>query len=298
MYSFDRRRVNGPENTYPPAYESTKEAPSPTRRQGRKPHNIRPFVFLKVGLITQAHGSAYIETEKLKIACAVYGPRQNKNSPYTQQGALNVEVKIVPFATKRRRIPIKDVEDRSLSMQIHQCLAPSLRLDLFPKSIIDVFITVLEMDGEASCIASGSIAASAALADAGIEMFGLVAACSACTFPSPSRDGGGSSHPPRNDDDTTRMDEDDQADHHWKGVWLDPNEEEGSLASGTVVMACMPALGTVTNLKQSGCMTSVQVSSCLELCMKQCADIHLVISKTLLESARARQVASTPAEKA
>jgi len=171
MYSFDRRRVNGPESSHSPVYEPSVEVEPYSQRKGRKPHNIRP-IFLKVGLITQANGSAYIETERLKIACAVYGPRQNKNAPYSQKGTLNIEVKVVPFATRRRRIPIKDVEDRALSIQIHQNLVPSLRLELFPKSIIDVFITILEMDGEAACIASGSIAASAALADAGIENAG------------------------------------------------------------------------------------------------------------------------------
>ncbi len=64
-------------------------------------------------------------------------------------------------------------------MQIQQALVPAVRLELLPKSTIDIFITVIENDGIEGCIASGSVAASAALADAGIEMLGLVASCSA-----------------------------------------------------------------------------------------------------------------------
>ena len=74
---------------------------------------------------------------------------------------------------------IQDAEDRSIAVQIHQALVPAVRLELFPKSTIDIFITIIENDGIEGCIAAGSIAASTALADAGIEMLGLVVSCSA-----------------------------------------------------------------------------------------------------------------------
>lgn len=64
-------------------------------------------------------------------------------------------------------------------MVIHQSLLPAVQLELFPKSSIDVFITVLENNGTEGCVASGSLAASTALADAGIEMLGMVVSCSA-----------------------------------------------------------------------------------------------------------------------
>lgn len=120
-------------------------------------------------------------------------------------------------------------------MLIHQSLLPSLRLELFPKSTIDVFVSVLECDGMEGCVASGSVAASAALADAGIEMLGLVAACSACVLDKERDTGAGE-------------------------PWMDPNEEESARSSGAVVMACMPALGTLTNVSQVGSMTASQLS--------------------------------------
>ena len=56
-------------------------------------------------------------------------------------------------------------------------------MELFPKSTIDVFLTVLENDGLEGCVTAGSIVASTALADAGIEMVGLVASCTAVGLP-------------------------------------------------------------------------------------------------------------------
>lgn len=43
---------------------------------------------------------------------------------------------------------------------------------------MDVFVTILEHDGFDGCAASGIIAASTALADARVDMYGLVTACS------------------------------------------------------------------------------------------------------------------------
>lgn len=81
-------------------------------------------IVLQPGLINQANGSAYIENERTKIACAVlviyrlpketsnfiifrYGPRQSKNVPYYEKGKLNVEVKFAPFSCHQRRAPLR-----------------------------------------------------------------------------------------------------------------------------------------------------------------------------------------------
>lgn len=74
---------------------------------------------------------------------------------------------------------LQDAEDRSIAVAIQQALLSSVRLELFPKSTIDIFLVVIEADGIEGCVASGSIAASTALADAGIDMLGLVMSCSA-----------------------------------------------------------------------------------------------------------------------
>jgi len=151
---------------------------------------------------------------------------------------------------------VKDAEDRSLAVSIHQAIASSIRLELFPKSTIDVFITIIENDGIEGCIASGSVAASTALADAGIEMLGLVTACSAAIV---------------GDD-----------------IHLDPSEAEARASSGTVILACMPALDRITSIWQSGHMIADTALKCMEQCHERCIDIHSIVSQSLLEHRRAK----------
>ncbi|KDQ60786.1 hypothetical protein JAAARDRAFT_31760 [Jaapia argillacea MUCL 33604] len=254
---FDRRRINGPEESHPPVFDGTDHGISPYAswevgqpRQGRLPADVRP-IFLKPGLISQANGSAYVETSRTKVVCAVYGPRQSKSSSYSEKGRLNVEVKFAPFSCTRRRAPLRDAEDRSVAVLIHQSLIPSVRLELIPKSTIDVFITILENDGLEGCVASGALAASAALADSGIELFGLVVSCSSSLV--------------------------------GQDIWLDPTEEEAKIAEGTLVLVCMPALGTITNIWQAGQLDPQKTIECLEACQERCNDIHAVVAQALLE---------------
>lgn len=41
-------------------------------------------------------------------------------------------------------------------------------------------------------------------------------------------------------------------------IWLDPNHEEATAGASTLVFACMPALGVVTNVWQNGTMSPAQ----------------------------------------
>ncbi|KAI0703626.1 mRNA transport regulator 3 [Cytidiella melzeri] len=259
--NFDRRRINGPEESFPPVYEDEEDPDGllfanqwkeGQPRSGRGPRDIRP-IYLQLGLTNQANGSAYIETAKTKIACAVYGPRQSKSTTYNEKGRLNVEVKFTPFSCIRRRAPMRDAEDRSIATQIHQALLSSVRLELLPKSSIDIFVNIIENDGIEGCIAAGSIAASAALADAGIEMLGLVVSCSACML--------------------------------GNEIWLDPTDEEASGARATFVYAGMPALGTITSMWQNGKMSPQESIQCLEACQEVSTEIHLHVADALLEYA-------------
>ncbi|KIM63856.1 hypothetical protein SCLCIDRAFT_1169337 [Scleroderma citrinum Foug A] len=251
--SFDRRRINGPEESHSPVFDDAdqEDACTPTRDRGAT--DIRP-IFLQPGLITQANGSAYIETERTKLACAVYGPRQSKTTTYSEKGRLNVEVKFAPFSCVRRRAPLRDAEDRSIAIAVHQAVVSSVCLELFPKSTIDVFISIIENDGIEGCIASGSIAASTALADAGIEMLGLVASCSAAVC--------------------------------GNKIYLDPREKEAEASDGTVVFACMPALSSITSICQSGRMSTEDLLRCMELCQDRCIDIHAVVAQSLLANSK------------
>jgi len=89
---------------------------------------------------------------------------------------VNLHLSVLNAMIENRR---QDAEDRSIAMAVHQAIVASVRLETFPKATIDIFITVLETDGMEGCVAAGSVAASTALVDAGIEVLGLVVSCSA-----------------------------------------------------------------------------------------------------------------------
>lgn len=72
---------------------------------------------------------------------------------------------------------MRDPEELELSRFLEQALTGAVRLETFPKAVVDVYVTVLEDDGAA--LAAAINVASLALADAGVEMTDLVAACSA-----------------------------------------------------------------------------------------------------------------------
>ncbi|CCF48651.1 hypothetical protein NDA11_001407 [Ustilago hordei] len=248
MSKHDRRRVNGPPSYVPISEASTSTAPSSAslastsqqRPDNRSYAELRP-IFLQTNLVPSASGSSYVEIGDLKLACSVFGPRQVKGRQYSGKAELNVEVKFAPFSSRRRRQPGRTTESAHLSNLLHQALLPSLRLDLLPKASLDIHIMVLQTDGlEESCIAAACIAATTALASAGIEMYGLVVGSVALIPSSPEK-----------------LAKD-------KRVLLDPSSSDLGLVTGmktaTRVLLCgMPALASVTCLNVSA--GSSQLSS-------------------------------------
>lgn len=71
---------------------------------------------------------------------------------------------------------VQSPEERTLSALLQTALQSAVQLHTFPKAVVDVFCLVLESGG--SDLAIAITAASLALADAGIQMYDLVSACS------------------------------------------------------------------------------------------------------------------------
>ena len=94
----------------------------------------------------------------------------------SEQGQLNCELRFTTFAEPgARRSPQSGKQERELGAIMQQALEVAVRVELFPKSVVDVHALVIQDDGGA--LAAVLSAASLALADAGVEMFDLVAAC-------------------------------------------------------------------------------------------------------------------------
>ncbi|KAI9491510.1 ribosomal protein S5 domain 2-type protein [Zychaea mexicana] len=253
---MDRKRVNGPDQSVAPLSTNVPERLPILNNDGKRVDqrsldDLRP-IFLKTGLVTQANGSAYIEVGNTKAVCAVYGPRQLKRSGFSSNGTLNCEFKFSTFSCSKRRGHMRDPEERGYSQVVVQALAPAVRLELLPKSSIDIYINVLENDGSTSCLAAAIVAASTALADAGIEMLDQVTACSAVLFQ--------------------------------KQIVMDGTESEEQQKDGNMVISYMPSLNQVTHILQNGISDAATISQAVEQCIDGCSKIYSVMSTALLQS--------------
>ncbi|MCJ7793902.1 exosome complex exonuclease Rrp41, partial [Candidatus Bathyarchaeota archaeon] len=148
------------------------------RLDGRKADELRPLK-LQVGVLSNADGSAYIEHGKNKILAAAFGPREMhpKHLSLQDRMVLRCRYHMAPFSVQERKSPAPSRREVELSKVIRESLEPSLFLELYPRTGIDMFIEVLQADGGTRC--ASITAASLALADSGIPMRDLVVACAA-----------------------------------------------------------------------------------------------------------------------
>ncbi|KAL1652118.1 3'-5'-exoribonuclease [Diplodia intermedia] len=225
----DRRRTNAPAGgTTAPVFASTLpsyEASAPTRpTRSRNSDELRK-IFLKTGLTPSASGSAYLEltpsttirpttsiaakptsaslafpTGSLKLSCVVQGPKPlPRSSPFTPYLNLTTTLKFAPFAARQRRGYVRDAGERDLGQHLEAALRGIVIGERWPKSGVDVIITVLEgeEDGWAGDelgldpgVGNGSVGmgwgmmnvlagcitvATAAIVDAGIDCVDMVA---------------------------------------------------------------------------------------------------------------------------
>jgi exosome complex component RRP41 len=148
------------------------------RVDGRRLDELRPLK-LEVGILDKADGSAYIEHGKNKILAAVYGPREAhpKHIALADRAVVRCRYHMAPFSTDERKSPAPSRRELELSKVIRESLEPAIMSEYFPRATIDIIIEVLQADAGTRC--AGITAASLALADAGIPMRELVAACAA-----------------------------------------------------------------------------------------------------------------------
>ncbi|ROW09804.1 hypothetical protein VMCG_02319 [Cytospora schulzeri] len=196
----DRRRINGPVGgTLPPVFAGEEnEAPVETVTGRMRPSNTARPVFLKTGVTPSASGSAYLEVQTsakpgasgLKLSCTVHGPRAlPRSTPFSPHIILTTHVKYAPFATKQRRSYVRDSTERDLSIHLETAMRGAIIADRWPKSGVDIIISVIEGDQDRSLsrgdqdeawdtmnVLAGCITvASAALVDAGIDCVDTVA---------------------------------------------------------------------------------------------------------------------------
>jgi len=218
------------------------------RLDGRKPDELRS-IKLEVGVIPNADGSAYVEHGKNKILVGVYGPREvhPKHLALQDRTVLKCRYHMAPFSVQERKSPAPSRREIELSKVIRESLQPSIFMEYYPRTMIDVFIEILQADGGTRC--ASITAASLALADAGIPMRDLVVSCAAGKA-----------------DDT---------------IVLDLMDEEDKQGKADVPVALMPNLNAITLLQMDGKLTHEEFESAVNLAIDGCKRIYSMQKEAL-----------------
>lgn len=218
------------------------------RIDGRRLDQLRPLK-LEVGLLDKADGSAYIEHGKNKILVAVYGPREAhpKHIAMPERAVIRCRYHMAPFSVDERKNPAPSRREMELSKVIRESLEHVVMTDLYPRTTIDVFIEVLQSDGGSRC--AGITAASLALADAGIPMRELVAACAVGKIQGK--------------------------------MALDLSDAEDKYGDADLPVAFVPNAGLVTLLQMDGNLTTGEFEQGLSMAIEACKTIHTMQREVL-----------------
>jgi exosome complex component RRP41 len=218
------------------------------RLDGRKPEELRP-IKIEVGILSNADGSAYIEQGRNKILAAVFGPKEMhpKHLALPDRMVIRCRYHMAPFSVQERKSPAPSRREIELSKVIREALESAIFIEYYPRTGIDVFIEVLQADGSTRC--ASITAASVALADAGIPMRDLIAACSAGKV-----------------DDT---------------IVLDLMDTEDKLGSADVPVALMPNQNAITLLQMDGILTADEFESAVNLAVDGCQRIYAMQKEVL-----------------
>ncbi|MEE9237278.1 MAG: exosome complex exonuclease Rrp41 [Thermoplasmata archaeon] len=146
------------------------------RMDGRKPDELRP-IKIEAGVLKRADGSAYLEWGKNKVMAGVYGPREchPRHMQNPAKAIVRCRYNMVSFSVDDRKRPGPDRRSTEISKVAGEAFSSVVFGEQFPRTSIDVFIEILQADAGTRC--AGITAASVALADAGIPMRDMVAAC-------------------------------------------------------------------------------------------------------------------------
>ncbi|KAH7928290.1 exoribonuclease, exosome component 4 [Leucogyrophana mollusca] len=146
------------------------------RSDGRRQYELRD-ISIDFSLQGTADGSVTIHHGLTQVLVSVFGPREAKSRAQTihDRANINVEVNIAAFSTgERRKRSRGDKRILELASTIKSTFEPAIQTHLYPRSQIDVFIQILQLDGGLlpACINGTTLA----LAAAGIPLFDFVCA--------------------------------------------------------------------------------------------------------------------------
>ena len=228
------------------------------RKDGRKDEELRDL-FVKCGLVSEATGSAYCEIGNNKVVCAVHGPKDiEQKEDYQMDGKVVCEVKFAPFSCQQRKEHIPSSEENELSEMLTEAMQSVVCLDKFPKSQIEIYVIILDNGG--SAMSAVFMAASFALADASIDTYDILTACSVRVIGK----------------DLFLVDPD-QIEEDLENL---PEDFDAS-CNALVTVAVLPTLNQVSALSCSGIMTSEVLAEATDLCVNSAQSRYMTMRECL-----------------
>jgi exosome complex component RRP41 len=141
----------------------------------RKADEVRPME-MSIGVLPNCNGSARVKVGETIAIAGVYGPKKSrpKHEELKDKLLIRCYYDLVSFSVPDRARPGPSRRSTELGMVIKNALERSIFTEYYPRSMVEIFIEVVQADAGSRC--ASLIAASLALADAGIEMKDLMPA--------------------------------------------------------------------------------------------------------------------------
>lgn len=238
--------MSGRQRDDAPDYKKEKK-----RVDGRKMDELRPLS-IKVGILPNANGSAYLEWGQNKVYAAVFGPREAlpKHSQNPYKSVIKVNYRMATFSVPERKQPRPNRRDYEISKVLGEALDRAIFTEQFPNTEISVIVEVV--DSNAGSRVACLTAASCALADAGIPMRDLVAAT-----------GVGKA---------------------FGELIVDLNKEEEDASDAVdIPIAILPNSEEIVLLQMDGLLTKEELDKIMPMAMKACKQVYEVQKKALAE---------------
>jgi len=230
-------------------------------------YGVRRGLEMELGVVKAASGSSVVVFGGTRAVAQVHGPRSIKRSAdFGQEGVIDCSVKLSSFcqfalseeASRREVDSIRIRREQKLGDALMRALKPSVRLDRFPKSQVDVSVLLVSDDGCAESVIA--TAASVALANSGIELFDLTACATVGIASNP-----GSKNP---------------------RFITDPDSRDEAFCKSFLHMAILPASEQVSDLTIEGAMSFENVGEATKVCFQSCARFHGQMKDFLLGIAK------------
>lgn len=236
-------------------------SPEGLRIDGRRLDELRSLK-ITAGPLHEADGSAFVEWGANKVMAAVYGPREvhPRHLQENNKAIVQCRYNMAAFSVDERKRPGLDRRSQEISKVIAEAFESVIFAEEYPRTSIDVYIEVLQANAGTRC--AGLVAASVALADAGIPMVDLLPAVAVGKVAGK--------------------------------IALDLKKEEDNFGEADLPMALVPQSGRLVLLQMEGHMNRQELSDALDLGVQGCRQIYDVMKQALRERYAARAPA-TPA---